>query len=158
MRDFGGIEENSLAEHAEFDVQQRTGLAEVVQSKLDRKGDRKLRLGLGLDCIVKVEAAESKGCQQGLLSGDQCLSRFGCAEVTRPEGSHHEGHTVGPELTGRALSGERRAVWSAFGTNGHLVPVDTEMLEYAMTAGKRVGERVAVVHEGTVWAAHCTRG
>ena len=105
MRDFGGIEKDSLAEHAGFDVQQRTGLAEVVQSKLDRKGDRKLRLGLGLDCIVRVEAVESKGCQQGLLSGDQCLSRFGYAEVTRPEGSRHDRHTVGLELTDRGLSG-----------------------------------------------------
>ena len=76
------------------------------------------------------------------------MSRFGCAEVTRLEGSCCERCTMGLELIVRGLTGERRAILSAFGTIGHLVAVDAETLEYLRTAGERVGERVAVAHEG----------
>ena len=55
---------------------------------------------------------------------------------------------MGLELIVRGLTGERRAILSAFGTIGHLVAVDAETLEYLRTAGERVGERVAVAHEG----------
>ena len=70
MGDFGGIEKDSPAEHAECGVQQSTGLAEVVQSKLNREGDRKLRLGHDLDCTARVDAADPKSYHRGLLSGD----------------------------------------------------------------------------------------
>lgn len=64
MEDFVGYAEDSVVPHDEFVVQQNTGFAEVVQSKLDRRLDRKLRLGLGGDCMVMVEAADPKGCSE----------------------------------------------------------------------------------------------
>ena len=70
MGNFGTFEKDSVAEYAECDVSQSIGLVEVVQSKLDRKGDRKLRLGLDSDCTVRIEAADPKGFHQGLLFGD----------------------------------------------------------------------------------------
>lgn len=69
MEDSNGIEEDLVLEHGDFVVQQSTGFAEVVRRKLDRRLDRKLRLGLGGDGMAMVEDADPKGRSEGLLSG-----------------------------------------------------------------------------------------
>ena len=55
--------------HVECFVQQNTGLAEVVQSKLDRSVDRKLHLAHGGNSYVMLEAADPERCSPGRLSG-----------------------------------------------------------------------------------------
>lgn len=109
MEDSGGIEKDSAVEHDNFVVRQSTGFAELVRSKLDKRLERQLHLGLGGDCMVMVEAGDQKGCFEGLLSGHRYLSRFGVAEVLGAEESCFGRDTVGPRLVDRGLIGERKA-------------------------------------------------
>lgn len=62
------------------------------------------------------------------------------------------------ELVGQGLIEERSADSNAFGTGWHRAAVGTEMAGYSRSAGKRVGERVAVAHGGKTSAVHYTQG
>ena len=106
MDNLSRIEKNLVVEYVGCFVQQSTRPAEVVRSKLDRRADRMLRLG---HSHGMMEAGDPKSCSSGRLSGHWCLSRFGCTEVTWAEENCPERDTVGLELVGRQLIGERRA-------------------------------------------------